>query len=83
MLKTFAKKKRGFESNGYCFKRKRLAVVTTANTSVNIPKTGWTLGYLVASQPAVRRVRIIGRIEITRVNFSFIPYHLALVVEPW
>ena len=64
----------------YFFNVNRLIVVAMAKTSVNMPNTGWTFGYLVASQPAVRRDRIIGKMEIIRAIFSSIKTHLFVMI---
>ena len=56
----------------YSFRRNRLIVVNTVKTNDTIPKTGWTFGYLVASQPAVKRTRSMGSIERMRTVFEFI-----------
>ena len=48
-------------------------VVNTANTNDSIPKAKCMLGYCVASQPAVNRIRIMGSKERIRAVFSFIP----------
>jgi len=49
-------------------------VVIIAKIKATMPRAGWTIspGYLVASQPAISRIKTIGSIDNIRVVLRFI-----------